>query len=227
MLDTFLNIVRIFSISLVGISLFMAPFYGIFIYRNRKLAIVDFSSSLERFFKSPEANALVFFWALGEATVWFVIPEFLLALVLFMRVERKFQLVIYDILGTIVGTIIAINIHLSASQIASLPFIKPKMLTQVYDWYEQLGVFGLIYQPFSGVPYKVFTFQAAHERFFIIGFIVLAISVRLARYFLAYSVLKALYPVLHRYVSRHYIWLYVSSIFIFSLLLLRISNMYR
>ena len=177
--------------------------------------------------RQSRGNALVFLWALGEATIWFVIPEFLLVLVLFVCAERKFQLVLYDIYGTIIETLIDINIHLSASRISNLAFIKPKMLAQVQAWFEQLVVFGLVYQPFSGVPYKVFTFQAAHEHFAIIGFIALAILVRLARYFLAYSVLKALYPALHRYVYRNYIRLYIGAIFVFSLLLLRISNIYR
>jgi cell shape-determining protein MreD len=134
MLDTIIKIFDIFLISLIGITLFILPFYAAFRIRKRSTDLGGFNISLEIFFKSREANALIFLWALGEATIWFVIPEFLLVLVLFMRAERKFQLVLYDIYGTIIGTLIAINIHITNNQISQLPFIKPKMVAQVHTW---------------------------------------------------------------------------------------------
>jgi membrane protein YqaA with SNARE-associated domain len=226
MAHTLVHLLVNFMVVFVGIILFMAPFYLVFLYRQRGHKMPPFNHSLEQFFSSQYANYLVFFWALGEATVWFVLPEFLIVLMIFMRVHRRVELLIYDIYGTIAGTLLAFSIYLNHSQIAHLPFIKPKMVHQVTVWYNHYGFFGLIFQPFSGVPYKVFTFTANDYHFFVPLFLLFAVLVRISRYYIMYAILQALYPVLHKYVYRNYVPLFVGAVFVFSLLLLRISSIY-
>ena len=169
---------------------------------------------------------MVLCWAAGEATFWFVIPEFLLFLVIFMRINRKIQLVTYDIYGTLLGSLVALNLHFSHDMVSHLPFIRERMLTSAAEWYHQLGVFALIHQPFSGVPFKVFTFLAADQHFFVPLFLLMAVIVRISRYYILYVLLNSLYPVLHKYVYRHYVPLFIAAVFIFTLLLLRVLSVY-
>ncbi|MFI5270842.1 MAG: hypothetical protein ACHQT9_02255 [Candidatus Saccharimonadales bacterium] len=163
---------------------------------------------------------------MSEAFIWFVIPEFLLFLVIFMRIRRRIDLLLYDIYGTIVGTILAYIIHLRPAQIAHLPYIQPKMLNYVHGWYNAHGIFGLIFQPFSGVPYKVFTYLAPYYHFFILYFLVVAIVVRISRYFLIYLFLDNVYPFFHKFVYKRYVRLFFVSVFIFSVLLLKVYESY-
>lgn len=219
------NFVGIFC----AMALFFAPFVAVFWWRNR--AIIrekkpHFNYFMEKFFLSREADALVFSWAAAEAIVWFIIPEFLLFLVIFMRVHRKFDLLKYDLLGTTVGSVIAILWHLPQSVFLSLPYIRPKMLVQVQDWYHSHGIWGLLYQPFSGVPYKVFTHEAANYHFFIPAFLLIAIASRMVRYLIIYEVTSAGYPLLHRVVRKHYAILFVLATAIFTALLLRVVQIY-
>jgi membrane protein YqaA with SNARE-associated domain len=210
------------------IILFMLPFYAV--YRRRYTidgnAKAGLNQHLENFFLSKQANYLVFFWAMGEALVWFVIPEFLLLLMIFMRIRRKKELLVYDVAGTVTGTVIAFFANASYATIAHLPYIQTAMINQTLAWYHQLGVWGMIYQPFSGVPYKVFTLTAANFHFFLPYFIVVAVLVRMSRYLIAYGLFIVLYPGLHRYVKRNYVWLFLVATFIFSALLLRVSDSY-
>ncbi|HCH34884.1 TPA: hypothetical protein DEW05_05165 [Candidatus Saccharibacteria bacterium] len=181
---------------------------------------------MEKFFHSTESNALVATWAAAEAVIWFVIPEFLLILIMFMKVRRKVQLVIYDIIGTVVGTIIALALHLSESSLLSLPYVYQGMITHVNQWFSEYGIFGIFFQPFSGVPYKVFNAVALDYGFFIPFFIVLAVIARMIRYLIVYEITKALYPFVHRFVRKHYAILFIVAMAIFTMLLMKVSATY-
>jgi membrane protein YqaA with SNARE-associated domain len=210
------------------IILFFLPFYAVYRWRHvpaGKLK-VSLSQHLEYFFLSKQANYLVFFWAMGEALVWFVIPEFLLLLLIFMRIRRKRELLVYDVGGTVAGTIVAYFVHASHSTIAHLPYIQDKMVGQTLEWYQQHGIWGMIYQPFSGVPYKVFTLLAADFHFILPLFIIFAVLVRMSRYMIFYGFFTVLYPRLHVHVRRNYVRLFIIATFIFSALLLRVYNAY-
>lgn len=215
-----------FVFILAAISIFVAPFYLVFRYKHSLHAKLGFERTAEAFLQSRQANWLVFFWAFGEALVWFVIPEFLLLLIIFMRINRKRELLFYDIYGTAAGAMAAYIIHLPVNLIDNLPYIQEKMVSQTQVWYEQHDVLGLAYQPFSGVPYKVFTFLAPHFHIFILYFVVVAVIVRIARYYIFFAIFSLIYPVLHKYVARNYLKLVLIAIFIFSVLLLRVYQSY-
>ncbi len=229
MVDLALSFLVNFVVVFVAITGFFAPFVALFWYRHR-LEIAakkpHFNYFMERFFTSRESNMLVATWAAAEAVVWFVIPEFLLILIMFMKVKRKAQLVTYDILGTVVGTCIALALHLSPERLVRLPYIYPSMIEHVQTWFSDYGVWGIFFQPFSGVPYKVFNGLALDFGFFIPVLIILAVAARMLRYLIVYEVTKALYPFLHRFVRRHYAVLFILAMAVFTALLMKISASY-
>lgn len=223
--DFLQNFVFIFC----SIALFFLPFIGVFFWRNHleiRRVGPHFNFFMERFFKSRESNALVFCWAAAEALVWFVIPEFLLLLVIFMKIRGKLDLVLYDIAGTIAGSLLALSLHMSTSHFLTLPYIREGMLTQVHHWYDLQGIWGLAHQPFSGVPYKVFLHAAPSYDFFIPLFLLVAIAARIVRYVVVYEATKALYPLLHRFVRKHYARVFILAVAIFTPLLMRVVAIY-
>lgn len=213
----------------VGVVLFFTPFVAVFWYRNRH-EIRDkqphFNQFAEQFFMSRESNALILAWGAAEAFFWFVLPEFLLFLVIFLKVRHKFDLLKYDLIGTAIGTIIAMLWHAQDAVLVQLPYVYQGMIDQVRIWFEEWGIWGLIFQPFSGVPFKVFNHIAPEFGFFFVFYIVIAISVRMARYFIAYEVLKAVYPVTHKFVRKHYGILFIVAVIVFTMLLMRVSQIY-
>lgn len=185
------------------------------------------SERLEKFFESKQANYLMFTWAALEAIIWFVIPEFLLLLMVFLRVRNKVQLLIYDILGTIVGTCIAFFIPFhSNSFITNIPYIQTAMIKQTEAWYTYLGVWGLFFQPFSGVPYKVFTLTADRSDFFLPVFLVIAVVARVSRYYFFYFMFTNIYPFVHRFVYKNYVPLFFIAGLLFTIALLRVYGLY-
>lgn len=216
-----------FVVISVAILLFMLPFFIWYWLQHRgTLRELGLNIYMENFFSSHQANWLIFAWAAGEAVVWFVIPEFLLLLVAFMRIHRKRQMVIFDIAGTVFGSIIALLMRLPETTIANLPYIQEKMITQTKTWYSEHGVLGLANQPFSGVPYKVFTHLAWQFDFALIVFLLVAVGVRILRYLIAYGLFLSLYPKLHKIVRRNYVPLFFIAIFIFSVLLYKTYRAY-
>lgn len=185
-----------------------------------------FNQFMEKFFESNSLNWLVFFWALSEALIWFVIPEFLLFLVVFMKIRHRANLLIYDILGTIVGTMIGLTLHMSRDFMLHIPYVYEGMFTQVHNWFSTMGIWGLINQPFSGVPYKVFLSVAPEFGFNVLLFIILAIVLRVGRYVIFYVIFWLAYPALHRFVYKHYAILLTIAVIIFSLLLMKVSTIY-
>ena len=109
MADTVIYFLGHFVFIFVSMVLFFVPFVTIFYIRNRQQIREKkphFNQFMERFFASRESNYLVLVWAAAEALVWFIIPEFLLFLMIFMKVKHKINLLKFDIIGTVIGTII-------------------------------------------------------------------------------------------------------------------------
>ncbi len=213
----------------ISIALFFTPFVAVFWWRRRqqiKDSKPHFNYFMEKFFLSRESNALVLVWAAAEAIVWFVIPEFLLLLVIFMKVKRKTQLVVYDVIGTVIGTVIALALNLPNSALIKLPYVYEKMIVNVNDWFGEYGMLGIFFQPFSGVPYKVFNAAAVDFGFFLPAFILLAVIARMLRYLVVYEITKALYPFVHKFVRKHYAILFAMAIAIFTALLMKVSQTY-
>ncbi len=222
-----LTVLGNFLLILVSILLFTTPFYYLFKRQGHgSIKAHGINREIEQFFGSKQANYLVFFWAMAGALAWYIIPEFLLLLVIFMRIKRKRELLYYNIFGTIAGTVLAFAINLPAHLIEKLPYIQPAMVQQCTAWFDKSGIFALLHMPFSGVPYKVFVYLAPNYHILIIVFIIMAILVSLARYFAVYIVLCLIYPLLHRYVYRNYVYLFLIIVFIFSILFIRIYNSY-
>jgi membrane protein YqaA with SNARE-associated domain len=226
-MQNILIIFQNFIFILVCILIFASPFY--YLYKRKghgSIRVHGLNREIENFLTSKQSNYLIFFWALSEALIWFIIPEFLLLLVIFMRTRLKRNILIFDILGTIAGTVLAFVINLPAHLIEKLPYIQPSMVQQTADWFEKNGLFALAYQPFSGIPYKVFAYLGANYHILIIVFIAAAVLVRVARYFIFYTLFNNLYPYLHKFVYRYYVILFVVAVFIFSFLLLQVYQSY-
>lgn len=217
------------NVLLVGgsIVVVVAPFLATYLIKNRKKHQgLSLQERLNDFFSSHEADALVFIWAMGEALVWFVVPEFLLFLIIFMRVKHKFRLLIYDILGTAVGTVVGVYFWLSKDVLLKVPYVYESMFDKVTDWYTHMGIWGLVNQPFSGVPYKVFLVEAHNYNFIFILFLIVALTMRIGRYTFFYAAFTVIYPLIHKFVFKNYLILVTISIIIFTLALMKVSYTY-
>lgn len=213
----------------ISILLFVAPFLLLYFYFNPhlKLKHIIFNKFIEDFLSSKFANWLIFFWAMAETIFWYIIPEFLLLLIVFLKIEKKKKLLIYDFLGTFLGIILSVIIFSNFDiKLTQIPFVTQGMINQVDYWYKSLGIIALIHQPFSGIPFKVFISSAVKFSYSIPLFMVFSLIMRMARYYILYYVFDGLYPFFHKYISKHYIPIFVTACFVFSFMLLKIVLSY-
>lgn len=225
----FFEVIKNYLFIQFSLLFFIAPFYLAYKYTHPEIKFkhLALNKHIEDFLSSPQADYLVFTWALMEAVFWYIIPEFLLLLLVFLRVKSRPRLLLYDILGTFIGTITGIALStFSHINPATMLYVNQHMVDQVQLWYHALGPLALLFQPFSGIPYKVFVLSIHSFNLNLIWFVVIAFVVRIARYFIFYSIFTGLYPFLHRIISRNYARVFVVSCFIFSVVLLNIYHSY-
>jgi len=211
----------------LSILAFCAPFFAWYIISRRNLPPQEkeLGEKIEDFFGSRQMDVLVFVWAMLEASVWFIIPEFLLFLIIFMRIRQRAELLLWDLEGTIAGTILSYFI-LAHIHLTQVPYIVPGMLAQVSFWYEKLGATALFLQPFSGIPYKVFTGLASAGGISLLKLVLLGALVRIARYAVIYIIFMGLYPLFHRIAYKRYVAVFLVACGIFSFFLLKIVSEY-
>jgi hypothetical protein len=106
---------------------------------------------------------LLFVWATAEAFAWPVVPDAALAVVAFMAPQLALPALGAVVMGTTLGGAIAISAWRRGVR-WPLPMATDSMRTRVHRWLDN-GPVGLIYQPLTAVPYKVFVVDAAWRDF--------------------------------------------------------------
>lgn len=108
----------------------------------------------------------MFAWALGESTVWPIIPDFLLLPMVAARPRRALVPLAVSLLGSAVGASLW---YVWASQspaaalhrLRTIPLVHPGQIEDVRTRIEQKGERALFAQPWSGVGLKVWAPVAA------------------------------------------------------------------
>ncbi len=109
---------------------------------------------------------LAFVWALAEATVWPIMPDALLVPLVARRPRSWWRLVVGAALGTLVGGTVSYCIGRSRpdeAAVVALPLVRRPMVQAAARWLTGAGARGVLRQPPSGVPYKVFARLAGSQ----------------------------------------------------------------
>lgn len=110
-------------------------------------------------------------------------------------------------------------------------FSKTTLYSSGYDrpgtrLVSSVGCLGVILSTIFRCAVQGLNHQALDFGFFIPLFIIVAVVARMTRYFVAYEITKAIYPFIHKFVRKHYAILFVVAVFVFTLLLMRVSQAY-
>ncbi|HYN87911.1 MAG TPA: hypothetical protein VER55_05255, partial [Ardenticatenaceae bacterium] len=115
----------------------------------------------QAFCDSRPAVAIMFLWALAEATVWPVIPDALLVLLAAGARRRYGSILLGAILGSAVGGMLTYLFAYVAPEQATallprLPLVQPFMIDRAHALLEQQGALAFLRQPWSGISFKIF-----------------------------------------------------------------------
>ena len=101
----------------------------------------------------------LFVWAFAEAYVWPVVPDVALASAVFLIPDGAVWFVSATVTGSAVGGVAAMTTYRRGLR-WRLPLVTQLMQSKAAGWLER-GAIGLMYQPLTTVPYKVFVVEGA------------------------------------------------------------------
>ncbi|MDQ3645576.1 MAG: 1-acyl-sn-glycerol-3-phosphate acyltransferase [Actinomycetota bacterium] len=115
---------------------------------------------------SRAALVLAFAWGVAEAIAWPLVPDFLIAPLAFAAPRRAGWVIAAALAGTLAGGAAAFALgptELGITLLDHAPLVTDRMVEEARSWLGADGARALSSQPMSGIPYKVFAYQAALE----------------------------------------------------------------
>ncbi len=154
------------------------------------------------------ALVLLAIWAFFEASIWFVIPDFLLLILclLYPKNYKKFFLftLLFSILGIIIYFLFVSNYPLLSGKIlVNTPFINQKMLDSINSLYMEKGIVVVLRQTTTFIPVKVWTFQTVLHQFNLFLYLFFVAVSRAIRMFII-SLIFAFIGKRHKKIVREY-----------------------
>lgn len=128
---------------------------------------------------------LAFVWALAEATVWPIMPDAVLVPLALAWPRSWWRHVVAAALGTLLGGIVSYRVGRARpdhAAISALPLVRLPMVQAAARWLTDEGARGVVRQPASGVPYKVFARLAGGQGVPLVPFLGWAVAARGGRF---------------------------------------------
>lgn len=135
------------------------------------------------FARSSRALWLVFAWGAAEGLFFPIAPDVAVALLTVAAPARFLSLALAASAGSVAGGLAAYGLGAAfgAGALDHLPLVTERMQHGAAAWMTDEGARGLRHQPWSGVPFKVFGFQAADAGVGFVAFALTSIPVRGSR----------------------------------------------
>lgn len=105
---------------------------------------------------------LAFAWGAAEALAWPIVPDLAVATLVLAAPRRMPHIAAAAIAGSLTGGTAAYVIGAlgGAGVLDHVPLVTPRMQASAMQRISEHGAAGILSQPFSGIPFKVFAYQA-------------------------------------------------------------------
>jgi membrane protein YqaA with SNARE-associated domain len=117
--------------------------------------------------RQPGRVALAAGWAIGEALVWPLMPEAALVPLSASVPKAWWRFALASLLGSTIGGCASYGIGrrlVHVGWIDRLPLVRRTMVSAADEWLVREGPRGVLHQPLSGIPFKVFAYLAGNRR---------------------------------------------------------------
>lgn len=117
---------------------------------------------------------LALVWGVAEALFWPIFPDFLVLAVVPAAPKRWWKLAVAASVGSVLGGAagyLLARLTGSSSMLNAMPLVTAGMVTQAETWIAAEGWLGVLRQPLSGIPYKVFVYLSGAKGVGFPGFV--------------------------------------------------------
>ncbi|MBB63813.1 MAG: hypothetical protein CMO81_01990 [Waddliaceae bacterium] len=126
---------------------------------------------------------LALIWGFAEATLFFIIPDVFLSLIALKNLRLGIKACVWALIGALIGGLLMYFWAIwdyggVLVVIEKIPAINQKMITQVAEEVNGIGIRAVFLGPPQGIPYKLYAIQSAHHGLSLIGFILASIPAR-------------------------------------------------
>jgi membrane protein YqaA with SNARE-associated domain len=140
----------------------------------------------------PAPVALGFVWGFAEATLFFVIPDVIIAWAALSDWRSGLRMLLAAISGALAGGLIlyavaATRPEAALAAVEAVPFVHQAMIARVADDYRREGSRAILFGPGHGIPYKVYA-ALAPPVVDPLSFALLSIPARLERFLPAWLI---------------------------------------
>ncbi len=168
------------------------------------------------FLASARGRAAAFGWGLLEATVFFVIPDVILAFAAMFSWRLGILFCCWSILGALIGGssmyfLGQLYPHFALAVLGHVPGISEKMIASVHHDFSAYGLKAMFIAPWQGIPYKIYAVQAGIAGTDFFSFLIATIPARLERFILALLIAAAVGKICQKSIARHtkqWLWFY-------------------
>ncbi|MBT4352846.1 hypothetical protein HOD20_10020 [archaeon] len=187
-----------------------------------------FFKILETFFSSKYFIFILLIWTFFEASIWFIIPDFILLLSIIIKPHyyKKFLLITFtsSMIGIIFFYFFILNFpNFSLESFLRIPFTNQVMVDNINLLYSNQGIISVLKQSISGIPSKLWTYSAVKFKFSLINYIFFVSVSRGIRMFIVSIVASIVGVKGSRILKNHSILFFISYVIFFFTMLYSIS----
>lgn len=157
-------------------------------------------------------------WGLGEATIFFIVPDVWLTIAAKDNLQTGIKAALYALAGALLGgTVIYFLGRCCIDQMyqifSYIPGINLQMIDRVAGQLHEYGLVAIVTGPVKGIPYKIYALQSANAQIGLLAFLAVSVPARLIRFlisiFSAHYTLKAinkLWPAINKITILLIFW---------------------
>ena len=136
------------------------------------------------------AHAVAFAWGLGEATVFFIVPDVWLTALALVRLRLALEAAASALAGALVGgaamaLYAARHADRSIALLERVPAIGPALIARVHEQIGAHGLWAVALGPMRGIPYKIFAVDWGSRGGDLLAFLLISVLARGVRFVLS------------------------------------------
>jgi membrane protein YqaA with SNARE-associated domain len=164
-----------------------------------------------------KAGTHALFWiAFAESSFFPIPPDVLLMALCFGKREKAFHYAMVCTAGSVLGGCAGWMIGWGLRDAVAMPLLgffdaSGRWQSQISDWYDAYGFWGIIVAAITPIPYKVFTIFSGVMNYSLPLLIVASVIGRGFRFYVVATIIRLFGPKVRPFIEKHLEWCFIAG----------------